>query len=182
MAQRRREFRPSVESYELRTLLSAGIGGPSAIGGILPPGPARSIHLNGTLYGNYQVSALIPDAGSTYVLSGSGRVHGIGHASVTGEMHSLGFIAEGHAQGDVTLAGPRGTVSLHLTGVMQQGGFQGLPSVFSFSITGGTGKYRRVHESGRATLSLTPAQTSSGALSRGEGTFTLVLTPRPIPL
>jgi hypothetical protein len=181
MRRRRRKLRPCVEPIESRALLSAGIGGASAVGAMVSHGPIRSIRLDGTLDGRYRVNVVAPDVGKTYAITGSGRVHGIGETSVTGAMHSLGFIARGHAQGDVTRGGARGTLSLHLTGVIQQSGFQGLPSEFRFSITGGTGIYRRVHENGTATLALTPDPAGAGGLSGGQGAFSLVLTPRPIP-
>jgi hypothetical protein len=181
MAQRRRELRPSVESFESRALLSTGIGSPSAIGGILPPGPARTIRLDGFFSGPYQVNAPIPDVGRDYLITGSGivgvkRTHAwrIHHASITGELHSLGFISHGNAQGDLTLKGPHGTLKVHLTGP-QQARFQPLPSQFSFTTSGGTGSYRRIRESGMATLDLTPAQTGTGGPGSGQDTFTLLL-------
>jgi hypothetical protein len=138
--------------------------------------PTRSIHLHGTLQGQYQTNAPIPDTGTTYVLQGTGHVGGFGHASVTGNMHSLGFIAQGHAQGDLTVKGAGGTITLHLTAVVQQAGFQPLPSAFSYDITGGTGKYAGAHGSGSATLTSPQGSNGAGGLPSTGGQFTLVLT------
>src|SRR5262249_46736448 len=155
-----REVHPTVESYESRSLLSGGIGGQAAIMGMVSRGPAHSIRLDGTFEGQYQVNVPNPDVGKAYDITGSGHVRGIRRASITGDLHSLGFIAQGNAQGDLTLKGPRGTLRLHLTGP-QQAGFQPLPSQFSFTTSGGTGQYRKIHESGTATLVLTPGQTGT---------------------
>ncbi len=170
MNQRRRGLHPTVEACESRALLSAGIGSPPAIVAMVSHHPARSVRLVGTFQGQYQVNGAIPDVGKTYVIAGSGSVRGHVRASVAGSLHSLGFIAQGEALGDLTLQGARGSVTLHLTGP-SQAGFQPLPSQFSFTTTGGTGRYRRIHASGTATLTLTPGTGQPGE----QGTFTLVL-------
>jgi len=174
MEQRRRELHPTVEICESRALLSGGIASPPAVVAMVSHGPARSVRLGATFHGQYQVNGLIPDAGKTYLIAGAGRVHGQGRASVAGSLHSLGFIAQGQAQGDLTVQGARGTVTLHLTGP-QQAGFQPLPGEFRFTTTGGTGKYRGLHESGTATLALTLGQSGAPGQPIGGGTFTLVL-------
>jgi hypothetical protein len=159
-----------VETCESRTLLSAGIGRPPAVVAMVSHHPAGPVRLVGTFQGQYQINGFIPDVGKTYVISGSGSVHGQGRGSVAGSLHSLGFIAQGEAQGDLTLQGARGSVTLHLTGP-SQAGFQPLPSQFSFTTTGGTGRYRRLHASGTATLTLTPG----AGLPGEQGTFSLEL-------
>jgi hypothetical protein len=153
-----------------------GLAGASTAEAISAHNPTRSIRLHGTLRGQYQTNAPIPDAGTTYVLDGSGHIGGFGRASVTGAMHSLGFIAQGHAQGDLTLKGAGGTITLHLTALVQQAGFQPLPSAFSYDITGGTGRYAGAHGAGSATLTLAPGQNGAGSLPNTGGQFTLVLT------
>jgi hypothetical protein len=171
-----------VEGVESRTLLSVWMGVASAIGAAASTGSLHFIQLDGTLRGHYRANDSLPDAGTTFVTTGSGHVRGIGRTSVTGELHGTGFIFRGSSQGDLTLKGAEGTIDLHLTGVPEQGGFQGLPSVFSFSITGGTGKYRQARESGSATVLMTPGQAGAGSSSAARGTFSLVLTPRALPL
>jgi hypothetical protein len=159
-----------------------GFAGAATAEAISSHHPIRSIRLNGILHGHYGANAPIPDTGTTYVINGAGHVGGFGQASVTGEMHSLGFIAQGHAQGDISLKKAGGTITLHLTGLVQQAGFQPLPSVFSYGITGGTGKYKGAHGVGSATLTLTPSQNGTGGLPSTGGQFTLILTPRALPL
>jgi hypothetical protein len=169
-------MRPVVEGVESRTLLSGMIGGmpaAAASGG-------QTLQLEGTVQGHYHAVSANPDAGATIVAKGSGHVAGIGRTSAHGELHGTGFILQGQSQGDVTLKGRKGKVTIHLTGVPFQGGFHGVPSVFSFAITGGTGKYRGAHESGTATVMLEPGK--GGVLSATRGGFVLTLTPRAIPL
>jgi hypothetical protein len=100
----------------------------------------------------------------------------VGHAFVTGKLQSIGFIAEGHAQGDLFLAGANGTITLHLTGVEQQNGPKGLPDVFSFTVTGGSGKYSNVEDDGTAVYVGIPGHTTAGASAADHGRFVLVLT------
>lgn len=181
MADRRRKLRPVVEPIESRALLSAGLAGATVGRALVSHSPSVSLHLHGTLRGQFQTNVLIPDAGTTYVIEGAGHVGGFGHASVSGEMHSLGFVIHGHAQGDITLKRAGGTITLHLTSLVQQAGFQPLPGVFSFGITGGTGKYKGAHGTGSATLTLTAGPISLNPPTE-QGHFTLVLTPKALPL
>jgi hypothetical protein len=176
MGQRRREIRPVVEAIESRALLSTGIGGASAFGANVSHSTTGSIRLHGTVHGQYLSQSRIPDVGTTYQLTGAGHVGGLGHASVTGEMHSLGFIAQGRAQGDLTLKRAGGTITLHLTALEQQAEFQALPSGFSYEITGGTGRFKAAHGTGTANLTLVPGQGVAGGFPSGQGQFTLVLT------
>jgi hypothetical protein len=181
MGDRRRKIRPVVEPIESRALLSAGLAGATTGRALIRHSPSASIHLNGTLRGQFQVNVSIPDTGKTYVIKGAGHVGGFGQASVSGDMHSLGFIAQGHAKGDITLKTAGGTVTLHLTSLVQQAGFQPLPNVFSFGIIGGTGKYMGAHGIGSATVTLVPGPISTGSPTE-QGQFTLVLTPKALTL
>jgi hypothetical protein len=166
---------------ESRALLSGGIGGASSVAAAISPGPTRFILLNGTLRGHYHAKPSIPDSGTTYVANGSGHVHDVGHTFVTGKLHSIGFIAQGHAEADLYLAGANGTITLHLTGVEQKDGPKGLPDVFSFTVTGGTGRYTDVQDSGTAIYVGIPTHRSANASATEHGRFTLVLTSNPIP-
>jgi hypothetical protein len=181
MRQRHRGLRPYLEAIEPRALLSVGIVGPAAAGGTNMPVPAHFLRLNGTFRRHYTASSPIPDVGTTYYPGGSGRVSGVGRAFVTGNLHSIGFIAEGQAQGDLFLSGSRGTITVHLTGGEQQGGPKGLPDVFSFNVTGGTGKYSNIEDTGTAVYVGMPGKTSAGAHATEHGKFVLVLTSNPNP-
>jgi hypothetical protein len=176
-----RRLRPELENCEARTLLSAGLGSPSTVADV-----ARTsrgfVELQGRFHGQYVVASPNPDVGVTFDTSGSGHLRGVGHAGLKGAMRSIGFIAQGMAQGDVTLVRPGGTITIHLTGPVQMGGPTRLPSVFSAGVTGATGKYRGLHGTGSATLKLVPGDRSSGGAGGSAGTFTLVFSPRPMPL
>ncbi len=181
MRHKRRGLRPYPEAVEPRSLLSVGLAGAAAAGGTDTPVPAHFLRLNGTFRGHYTASSPIPDVGTTYYPDGSGRVRGVGHAFVTGNLHSIGFIALGQAQGDLYLSGARGTITLHLTGAEQQGGPKGLPDVFSFSVTGGTGKYSNIEDTGTAVYVGMPGKTAAAPNATSHGKFVLVLTSNPNP-
>jgi hypothetical protein len=174
-------WRPQVEGFETRALLSAGLGGASAVAAVAGAS-THAFHLQGKFHGEYQVVSPIPDVGATFNARGSGRLHGIGHTSLDGSFRSIGFIANGVAQGDITLVRPNGTITLHLTGPVQHGGPTGLPSVFGVGVTGATGKFKGIHGIGSATLTLVPGQGGGVGGNGGSRTFTLVITPRPLPL
>jgi hypothetical protein len=176
MSERRHILRPLVEPFESRALLSGAIGALPVAAAVAADTTVRIVHLNGTIRGHYHVNVSIPDVGSTYVTNGSGHVHGVGHTFLTGKLHSIGFIARGHAQGELFLAGANGTITLELTGAEQDNGPKGLPDVFSYTTAGGTGKYTNVQDSGIATLVTIPSHTQTTLQSLEHGKFTLVLT------
>jgi len=85
---------------------------PSAEYQAAAPPSQPSQHLHGPLQGSYTIVPSIPDTGRQYDLSGSGYIHGLGQVTATGELHSTGFIGNGHATGTLTLQNPNGTVTL----------------------------------------------------------------------
>jgi hypothetical protein len=181
MRARQHVMRPSVERFESRALLSGAIAA-------LPPAAAatsapliRFLSLDGTIRGHYHVNDAIPDVGATYVADGSGHVHGVGHAFLTGKLHTIGFIAQGHAGGDFYLAGANGTITLQMTGVEQDQGPKGPPDVFHYTVVSGTGKYVNVADSGTATLVTIPGHAPAHPQAPEHGRFTLVLTSAPTP-
>jgi hypothetical protein len=176
MRERRHILRPLVEPFESRALLSGAIGAPPVAAAVAAATTVRIIHLDGTIRGRYQVNVSIPDVGATYVTNGSGHVHRVGHTFLTGNLHSIGFIFRGHAQGELVLRGAKGTITLELTGVEQDNGPKGLPDVFSYTTAGGTGKYTKVQDSGIATLMTIPGQSQTTPQALEQGKFTLVLT------
>jgi hypothetical protein len=106
---------------EAREVLSAGLAGALlAIPARVIPPPHHELVLHGLLQGTYSASSF-PDAGTTYALSGQGQVAPLGPTGVTGSPHSLGFILHGHAGGTLTLSDARGTVTVQLTGPLQNG-------------------------------------------------------------
>jgi hypothetical protein len=132
--------------------------------------PHHEQALRGTIRGTYTVTyPPIPDVGPQYHLSGAGTVRGLGPVTASGTLNATGFIANGRAAGDLTLANAAGTVTLHLVGPVQ-GGFAPLPEQFHFTVVSATGAYQGLQASGTADLRLSPP-------SAAAGTFTLTLHP-----
>ena len=108
--------------------------------------------LNGEVSGSFSAHTF-PDVGTSYTLSGQGQVQPLGPTNVTGVVHSLGFIFQGHAGGTLTLSNSKGTLTLELTGPLQSG-FSPLPNQFNYEIMGGTGDYANATGRGTASLEL----------------------------
>jgi hypothetical protein len=167
-------FRPRVEEFEGRAAPSGLPGGPPHTAPVILV-RGHPVHLAGMLAGSYTSPGLAVDAGVSDTLTGSGPVGPLGQASVTGTVQGVGFIRSGRAGGTLTLAGPRGAVTLRLRGPVQPA-FSPLPPSFAFTVTGGTGAYKGATGHGTATLSLTPAPGQPGHVGGPlQGTFTLTL-------
>jgi hypothetical protein len=106
----------------------------------------------------------IPDGGGRWLLNGSGALAGQGGVSVTGQVHSVGSVRVGHADGVLTIKGPHGSLTLDVRGP-EQGAFAALPGHFQFTVRSGTGEYAHLHASG----------TIDFHLDRAGGGFTLSL-------
>lgn len=171
-----RRTRPQLEVLESMTLLSAlspalAHPGGSILAAATTQGAKAPVSLNGTLKGDYHVAGkVIPDTGLDYVFSGNGKITSLGHVHVTGNLHSLGNIASGHAKGLIVLSTPKGSLTLHLTGPEQKG-LAGLPDHFKFKITNSSGKYLGDKGTGTVVFVRDPAGTSA---SLEHGTFTMV--------
>jgi hypothetical protein len=182
MAKGRQRLVPTVQGIERRALLSAGLAGSSGSAVVSAPPTETTLHLDGTFRGHYdhhQDNNL--DLGTTFDLMGSGHAHGVGRAFVTGAVHTIGNIAQGHADGTLYLSGIRGTITLKLVGPEQDNGPKGLPDYFNYSVVGGTGQYRNVDDSGTASLVVIPGHSPAHAGDLDHGTFTLVLTSNANP-
>jgi hypothetical protein len=175
-------YRPRVEALEARTTPSA-TGLPPLAGILAVPGHVTHPPATGLLNGNYTSPMPIPDVGKVYMLTGTGVVAGLGKVSVGGSLHALGFTPTGQAGGTLTLANTLGTLTFALTGPTQPG-FAALPTRFTTTITGATGKYKNLRGTGTALLHLEPFLYPALCLPapRGchpfpdAGTFTLRLT------
>jgi len=132
--------------------------------------------LNGTLRGHYHVNLGIPDVGEQFILHGKGRVQGFGHTDVTGQIHSIGFIARGQASGTLSLSSPTGKLTLVLTGPDQHNGPKGPPDRYTFTTDQATGTYTNIAHSGTVSLVLFPSVSKNTSGKPVHGTFTLVLT------
>jgi len=168
-----RPLRPNLEAMESKALLSAvAASAPGAAAIVATP---HTLVLNGTLSGRYSAHQSNPDAGKTYDLSGSGRVLPLRHTGVAGNLRTVGFIANRHAEGTLSLSDSQGTVTIRLVGPPQSGP-TGLPPRFHFTITGGTGRYQGVKGQGTAALTLVPSpNASNAAIGVTHGTFKVVL-------
>jgi hypothetical protein len=156
----RQHWRPEVEGLEARTLLSAGLGRAAvtlapvghhahhhrhhrthqAPGAPSPGDPQQGLALSGQISGAWLERPTLPDVGGAQTLTGTGTVGPLGTVTLSGELHTPGFIAQGEATGTLTLSNADGSVTLRLVGPPQSG-FSPPPATFQYTITGGTGKY-----------------------------------------
>src|SRR5262249_26228889 len=131
---RKRKRALGFETLESMTLLSGvwvpGVSGsaplvaPAATGsstgmGSVQADASKPVAVNGPVRGVASFDRTLPDAGTTYTLGTIGRFSGLGHAVVSGTLHSVGFIAQGQATGALTLYAHQGSLSLQLTGPTQ---------------------------------------------------------------
>ena len=180
-------LRPRVESLESLTLLSglaASMHAVAALATAPNPTTPRDLALNGTVHGTY-TSHSLPDVGTTYDLTGHGHVSHLGRTSLTGNLHSVGFIVmlpvsattpDAHATGQVFLSDSRGTVTLTLTGPPQEA-FANLPDRFTYKVTNGSGAFRNVSDTGTIVLVRDPShgKASPTVVDHDHGHFTLVI-------
>jgi hypothetical protein len=162
--------RLQVEEFEGRTLLS-GTASPSQLFGpalTAHPVTQLDVHLGGTISGQYTTGQPIPDAGTSYHLTGTGKVGTLGAVWVSGLLTSPGFVIASRATGWLTLANAHGSVTLHLMGPEEQG-FGPVPKNFTFTVAHATGAYEHFRARGAIDLKLKP---SGGLL---DGTFTLTI-------
>jgi hypothetical protein len=165
----KRYWRPEVEALEERTVLSAGL----RLAPVAPSPVAHSGHhnrqvlaLDGSVSGTWQKRFTLPDTGGDQALTGGGKVAPLGQVRMRGELHTPGFIAQGQTVGTITLTNAKGSVTVQLVGPPQPG-FSGPPSMFHYTILGGTGQYAGASGSGGATFREQPAH------------FTLTFQSRP---
>jgi hypothetical protein len=109
---------------------------------------------------------------TTYNLDGSASLAGLGQVTVTGTLHGVGFVLSGQATGQLTFTNTKGSVTIQLTGPLQEG-FQPLPEAFSYTVVAHTGAYKNVTDHGMLTLVVPP--TTSGYVISGQGPFTLAI-------
>ncbi len=123
--------------------------------------------LDGKGHGSYTVNLIQSGAGITYTLSGTAKFAGLGNVTVGGTVHSVGFIREGNASGELTFTNANGSVTVALKGPTQAG-FSPLPQKFTYTVISGTGQYQNLSASG--TLQLVLKATDGNPQT---GTFTL---------
>jgi hypothetical protein len=127
------------------------------------PGP-----LSGHGQGEYSYKLILSGAGPQYKLEGTAHLAGLGKVDVSGSLHGVGFIVNGHAGGELTFTNKEGSLTVDLTGPEQRA-FSSLPDQFSYQIVSGTGAY--AHKMGQGSLNLTLTPAPSGP----HGTFSLTI-------
>jgi hypothetical protein len=124
--------------------------------------------LTGHGSGHYSYDPVVSGAGREYRLHGTAYLAGLGEVSVSGNLRGVGFIAKGHATGELTFTNKYGSLTVDLEGPLQDA-FSALPRHFSYKIVSGTGAYAGRTGEGSLTLVLTPS--ASGP----HGTFSLTI-------
>ncbi len=144
-----------VEPIESRALLSGGLAVASAVHGMVRHHHPVTVALNGALRGQYTTNSVSPDAGTSYLLSGTDFVRGFGLASGVGGILTPPPGVEGYAQGNLDLLSAHGLLYLNLTALEPQTGPQDIASDYSYQITSATGVFRGARGGGgSATLTL----------------------------
>jgi hypothetical protein len=149
-----RRVRPNVEALGAKTLLSVSAAVmPVVRAAMVAAAGRRSSPLLGGVSGTTSAAVTIPDAGRTTTLTGSGKVGPLGSVSAEGQFHAVGFIAQGTAEGTLTLSNSRGSVTVRLVGPPRNG-FSALPTSYRYTISQGTGHDKVLRGSGVADLTL----------------------------
>jgi hypothetical protein len=127
------------------------------------PHPFASTTLSGWLAGQIRTTATPDetDGGTKYSLSGKAHLAGLDEVTVDGFVQGTGFIAQGHATGQLVLTkiGDAGsTLTVNLRGPLQ-GGLAPLPSAWTVHFGHGTGAFAHIH--GHETLTLNIAMSNT---------------------
>jgi hypothetical protein len=123
----------------------------------------------GAFIGTFSAKSTAPTSAKVYVFTGSGRRATT--RTISGPIQAVGFVAQGHAHGTLTLAVPRGRVSLTVVGPPQPA-FSALPASFKWTAVNGTGTF--AGRSGRGTMTLTLSAVITDASGNTTGKFTMV--------
>jgi hypothetical protein len=114
--------------------------------------------------------ALTVDGLTTYNLKGTANLAGMGQVTVTGTIHSVGFVITGQATGVITFSNSKGSVTVQLTGPLQAG-FSALPTTFSYQVVAHTGAF--AHLNAKGTLGLLVAPQTFNYIPQPQGSFAL---------
>jgi hypothetical protein len=176
MTRNRRRRSPFVEQCESRNLLTTGVAGLHAPAVVSAQPIELIVPLNGSFHGRFVDVDRFPDVGSAFTETGSGHIRRFGGFSVTGTIHTVGFVQVGPVQGTFVFAGRNGTITVKLTALEHGTGATGLPLHYSYKIIGGTGQYTNAVDSGTVTLTTAFSSAPSRIFGVKHGQFKLVLT------
>jgi hypothetical protein len=148
----------ALEELDSRALPGAVLPAPT-IGGVFATAPS-AVPLAGQGQGTFTnpvtPGALTINALTTYNLSGTANLAGMGVVNVTGTVHAVGFVLSGQATGQITFSNSRGSVTIQLTGPVQPGN-TGLPTTFAYSVVAHTGAFATLADHGTLGLVVSPA-------------------------
>jgi hypothetical protein len=118
---------------------------------LLEPAATTTTPLTGTfnVAGKYTQPLANPDTGTHYIFNGTGNKKNLGNFTLTGDVQGPGLIANGHANGYLTITTSKGKIILKVQGPPQTPGFP--PSLF-FRIVNGTGSY--AHAAGKGHIAI----------------------------
>jgi hypothetical protein len=141
---------------------------PSAVGlqpiiehGGIAPATVDTHPLHGTGTGTYHGPRITIDAGTSFTLSGTANLAGLGTLRVTGSVQGVGLIAFGRASGELVLSNSHGTITIDLHGAVQRA-FSQVPSDLVYSVTKGTGDFRHLTGYGSVAIHRMPAPVAFG--------------------
>jgi hypothetical protein len=83
--------------------------------------PRRCLQLRGTLTGTALAARRLPDVGTTFALTGHGRLTPLGTVGATGTTSALGFIAHGRFPLKLRLSTPNGRLTITAQGPLVNG-------------------------------------------------------------
>ena len=129
-------------------------------GGMLAPAVATH-PLRGAGTGTYQMPQVTIDAGTSFALTGTAELAGLGSFRGTGYVEGVGKIAVGRATGEWVLANGHGTITIAVHGAVQHA-FSQVPSELVYSVTKGTGDFRHLTGYGSVAIQRTPAPVAFG--------------------
>ncbi|HEV3164849.1 MAG TPA: hypothetical protein VGZ22_12540 [Isosphaeraceae bacterium] len=138
------------------------------------------IRLAGTIRGSATTTTVIPDAGQTIKLNGTGWVHPLDQVTGTGVLNEAGFILNGRDQGMLTLSSGTGQITIQFERTVAAGPRSSSGDVFNFNIVGGTGAYQYAIGNGMMTLRTRGSLPSADSTAAPAGSFVLSLN-RPLP-
>jgi hypothetical protein len=117
--------------------------------------------LHGTGTGTYHAPLITIDAGTSFTLTGTANLAGLGTFRVAGSVQGVGMIVSGRATGELVLSNSHGTITIDLHGAIQPA-FSQVPSDLVYKVTKGTGDFRHLTGYGSVAIHRTPAPVAFG--------------------